>query len=373
MLTVVSFLVLLGVLIFIHEFGHFIVAKRCGVKVLNFSLGFGPKLFSKTVGETEYAISLLPLGGYVRLFGEDEKEIVSEEEKQRSFSYQPLKVRFAIVFAGPMFNFLLAVLIFAVVYIVGIPTLSATIGEVVAGSPAQSADIRSGDRITNINGVAIQSWDEIVKIMSVTDGKAMAITIARNESKSPNGSVILQKNIVPIEQSVKHVFGEETKTYKLGVTSSQNLFIKKMNPLSAVGEALNKVWEISKLTVVGIIKIFEGVISPTKSLGGPIFIAQMAGAQAKAGLLPFVLLMAVLSINLGILNLFPIPALDGGHLAFYVVEAIIGKPISPKVREVAQQIGFALLIALMVFVVFIDIDRANFGIVNDVKQWIMSK
>lgn len=360
-ISIVSVIILLGVLIFAHEVGHFLVAKYSGVGVLKFSLGFGPRLIGKKVGETEYLISLIPLGGYVKLLGESEGEELSEADAKRSFLKQPVSKRIAIVAAGPIFNFLLAIVIFTIVYMVGVPTLTNQIGGVQEGSAAIEAGIMEGDIIAAIDGKEITRWEKLAEIISKSDGRELRITIKRDDQIS---EVVLKPRLT----KTKNIFGEEIESYKVGISpSSQHTEIERMNPFMAFWTSLKQTWFISKLTVVSIIKIFEGVVSP-KTLGGPILIAQIAGAQVKEGIIPFVLFMALLSINLAILNLFPIPILDGGHLLFYLVEIVTGREVNIKWREMAQQIGFVMLIILMIFVFIMDIERLNINLFDDINK-----
>lgn len=361
-ISIISVIILLGILIFAHEFGHFLVAKYSGVGVLKFSLGFGPKLVGKKIGETEYCISWVPLGGYVKLLGESGNEELAEEDEKRSFFKQPVWKKAAIVAAGPIFNFLLAIVIFTIVYMAGVPTLTTYISGVQEGSPAFAAGIREGDVITAIDGKEIKRWEEIKEIISKSDGREFRVTITRDG----------QSIVVPLTPRLykeKNIFGEDVDSYKIGVSPSlDNTVIERMNPFSAFWTSLKQTWFISKLTVLSVVKIFEGVVSP-KTLGGPIMIAQIAGAQVKEGVVPFVLFMALLSINLAILNLLPIPILDGGHLLFFLVEAVTGREISIKWREMAQQAGLVILIALMIFVFIMDIERLNLKWFDDFNKF----
>ena len=355
--SIISLIVLLGVLIFAHEFGHFLVAKYSGVGVLKFSLGFGPRLIGKKVGETEYLISMIPLGGYVKLLGESHDEELSAEDEKRSFLKQPVSKRIAIVAAGPIFNFLLAILIFTIVYMTGMPALTTYIGGVQEGSPAFEAGIKEGDVIVAINGQEISRWEKLAEDISKSGGNEIHISLKRNEQ-------LLEVSLKPRLLKTQNIFGEEIASYKMGVSpSSQYAVTERMNPFMAFWTGIKQTWFISKLTVLSVVKIFEGVISP-KTLGGPILIAQIAGTQAREGIVPFVFFMALLSINLAILNLFPIPILDGGHLLFFFIEIITGKEINIKWRETAQQIGFVILVILMVFVFIMDIERLNLSFEN---------
>lgn len=360
MITLISFVVLLGILIFVHELGHFLAARMTGVGVLKFSLGFGPKIFGKKIGETEYVLSWIPLGGYVKLLGESGNEELSPEEEKRSFCKQSVWKKILIVLAGPGFNFLLAVVIFIFVLIYGLPSLTSEIGEVQKDSAAYEAGMQNGDKIVFINGEKVNFWDDIRAIIAESKDKQIEIVVERKgEEKSLFVKPKLSKS--------KNIFGEEVPAYLIGISPSEKTVIERRNPWDAIITSVYKTWEISKLTVISVVKIFEGVISP-KTLGGPIFIAQVAGAQVKEGLIPFILFMAILSINLGVINLFPIPVLDGGHIFFYLIEIVTRREISLKVRELSQQIGFVILLMLMLFVIFIDIERLNIKIVNDILK-----
>jgi regulator of sigma E protease len=358
--TLVSFVILLGILIFVHEFGHFLVARISGVGVVKFSLGFGPKIVGKKFGETEYVLSWIPLGGFVKLLGESENEQLSPEDEKRSFLKQPSWKRILIVLAGPLFNFLLAIVIFIIIFMYGIPNLTPDIGEVQKGSAASEAGIIASDRIIAIDGKKITVWEEIRSSINEGNGKRIQIIIERGKETR---SLLVQPKIT----KSKNIFGEEVSSYLIGISPSGKVVTERKNIWRASIAAAEKTWEISKLTVVAVVKMLEGTISP-RTLGGPIFIAQVAGAQVKEGIIPFVLFMALLSINLGVVNLFPIPVLDGGHIMFNIIELITRREISIKVKETAQQIGFALLIMLMIFVIMIDIERLNLKPVNEVLK-----
>ncbi len=360
-ISIVSVIVLLGILIFAHELGHFLMAKYAGVGVERFQLGFGPKLIGRQWGETEYRLSLIPLGGLVKLVGESDGEELSEEDEKRSFLKQrPLK-KIAIVTAGPLFNVLLAVLIFMVVFMIGIPTLANRVGSVQPGSPAAAAGLGAGDRIMVIEGKKIASWDELADAIGRDGGRPLRITVER-------GGALRDVTVQPRLMPGKNIFGEETSSYKIGVAPAPDTFVRRMNILQAFGHSLVQSWAITKLTVVSIVKILEGVVSP-RTLGGPILIAQIAGAQVKEGIIPFLLFMALLSINLAVLNILPIPVLDGGHLLFFLIEAATGKEVNIRWREAAQQVGFVLLVLLMIFVIMMDIQRLNIKAVNDFTRF----
>lgn len=349
MTTVISFIILLGILIFVHELGHFLFAKRLGVGVLKFSLGFGPKLIGKKIGETEYLISALPLGGYVKLIGEDPSEIVSQEDLQRSFQNQPLLKRTAIVAAGPVFNLLFAVVIFSVVFMIGVPVPTTKIGEVLKDSPAASAGLTQGDRIVAIDGNPVNKWDEMVGIIQKRSGIKLILTIERNGKR-------FDISIIPEKKTTKNIFGEDKEIGMIGVASGGEFIQERASPPKAILKGFERTIDISILTVVGIVKLIQRIL-PAETIGGPLLIAQLAGEQASAGMTSFILFTAIISINLGIINLLPIPILDGGHLFFFLIEAIRGRPLSIKMREIAQQIGLFIIIALMIFAFYNDIMR----------------
>jgi len=356
-INIISVIVLLGVLIFAHELGHFLMAKRAGVGVLKFSLGFGPRILGKKIGETEYLLSLIPLGGYVKLLGESPGEELTQEDQKRSFQAQTVWKRIAIVAAGPVFNVLLAIMIFTVVNMTGLPALTAEVGMTHPDSAAMESGIEAGDRITAIGGKSVTKWDEISEIVSKSDGMPLLVTLQRK-------GLPLEIKVTPKAMKTRNLFGEEVELYKIGISPTSHTVVQRRNPLSAFGEGIRQTWVISKLTVISIVKMFQGVVSP-KTMGGPILIAQIAGAQVKEGVVPFLLFMALLSINLAILNLLPIPVLDGGHLLFYGIEALTGREVNLRWREIAQQVGFALLILLMIFVFMMDIDRLNIKFIDD--------
>jgi regulator of sigma E protease len=364
LVTILSVVILLGILIFVHEFGHFLAAKLAGVGVLKFSLGFGPRLIGKKVGETEYLISLIPLGGYIKLLGESEDEILPEEDIKRSFLAQSVWKRICIVAAGPAFNFLLAVVIFTFVNMWGLPVLITKIDSVQEGSAAFNAGIKRGDVITAIDGTQVKRWSDMAKLISNCGGRTLKINIKRENQ-------VLNISVKPILSRAKNIFGEDVDSYKIGISPSSETMLERHNPFRAFLEGGKQTWVVSKLTLTSIVKILQGTVSP-KTLGGPIMIAQLASAQVREGFIPFILFMALLSINLAVLNLLPIPILDGGHILFFLIEAIAGREINIKWRERAQQVGFALLILLMAFVLIIDLERMDLEIFKSLAK-IFSK
>jgi len=446
-MTFLSAVVLLGILIFVHELGHFLFAKLMGVKVLKFSLGFGPRLIGKTVGDTEYLISAVPLGGYVKMLGQsdvpEEEEEIPEAEKHRAYNFQPVWKRFLIIFSGPLFNLFFAAFVFVLIFLSGVPALYPDVGKITENSPAARAGLMTGDRVLDINGAPVKSWDEIDSSVDEDTGRPVLFKVKR-------AGDILEISVTPEKKTGKTLFGEteevwdigisplmypvvgevmkgtpaekagikkgdriegiggtglktwqdmtsiihenpgrelrfkikrneqgmefliipEKKTIKtpegekviglIGIGPSANDFIRKFGPVRALSLGLTRTWDVSVLTVVSIVKLIQRVI-PAETIGGPIMIFQMAGQQASQGAMNFFTFMAVISINLGVLNLLPIPVLDGGHLMFLGLEAVRRKPLSEKVIMIAQRVGFAILIALMVFALYNDVLRLFTG------------
>jgi regulator of sigma E protease len=348
--TVLATLVVLGVLIFVHELGHFLVAKLLKVRVEVFSLGFPPKLVSKQVGETDYRISVVPLGGYVKLLGENPNDEVPPELISRSFLHRPLWQRAAIILAGPIFNFLFAFLaLFMVFAISGIPYVPTEVGRTIEGSPAQRAGLKAGDQIVAVNGTPVKRWEELSHQIRQHGGQTLSLTIKR-ESQDLNFKV------TPEIRESENLFGQKVQAFQIGVASPERLLTEHVGPVDALEEGMSYSLRIAALTLQSIYKLVAREI-PVDTLGGPIMIAQVAGKQAEMGFSPFIHFMAVLSVNLFLLNLLPIPVLDGGHLAFLFLEAVRGKPLDIKHREMAQAVGMMLILTLMVLVFYHDIVR----------------
>jgi regulator of sigma E protease len=373
-MTVVYAIIVLGILIFVHELGHFLLAKLMGVSVEKFSLGFGPKLIGKKIGETEYLLSAFPLGGYVKMFGEggfieggesdprpvdenaqtgDSTEPVlrelTEDEKARSFAHKPVLARIAIVMAGPVFNLIFAWMIFIVLCMTGVPTVTTKIGEALKDKPAAKAGMQKGDVITSISSKPISRWDQIAESVAASKGQPLTLSVKREGKDIPF-------TITPEPRIAKNLFGEKVNGYAIGVASAGEVITEHFNPLQAVVKGTEQTWKVIDLTFMSLVKMVQRVV-PMDSVGGPIMIAKMAGEMADAGSSSFLAFMALLSINLGVLNLLPVPVLDGGHLLFYLMKLIFRRPVPQKVREYAQQVGMVLLLGLMVLAFYNDIIR----------------
>jgi regulator of sigma E protease len=348
---VLPFIFVLGILIFFHELGHFLVAKFYGVRVLKFSLGFGPKLLGKKVGDTEYLISVFPLGGYVKMLGENvEEEPLTPEEEKVSFSHQHVLKRIAIVAAGPLFNLLLALLIFCGFFLVsGKQIMVPEIGQITEGSPAEKAGLAKGDVIVSIDNRPIESWSQIKDAIQNSAGETVEVTIRRSGQ-------LQSVSVMPEFRAVKNIFGEEIQSPIMGIVASGRFETVKLTPLRGIQEGIGRTWEIIELTCLTIVKLLQRVV-PIKTLGGPILIGQLTGQLAQESLSYLFPFMAVISINLGILNLLPVPILDGGMIIFLLIELAIGKPLSIKKREWAQKVGMFLLFMLMAVVLYNDVVR----------------
>ncbi len=357
----VPFLFVLTIVVFFHELGHFLVARWNGVKVLTFSLGFGPELvgFNDRHG-TRWKISAIPLGGYVKFFG-DESEAstpsgetmsgMTAAERAVSFHHKPVGARAAIVAAGPIANFILAIVIFASLFtFFGKPSTTARVDTVQAEGAAARAGFQSGDIITKIDGDAISSFSDMQRVVSVGAGRSMTFTIKRGDGEQT-------LTATPELKEVKDNFGNVHKLGVLGITRAANpgdATMETVNPARAIVLGVRETWFVVDRTVSYLGGIFTGR-EAADQVGGPIRIAQISGQVATIGLTALIHLAAVLSISIGLLNLFPVPLLDGGHLLFYAVEAIRGRPLSERAQEVGFRIGLGLVLMLMVFATFNDV------------------
>lgn len=349
--SVLAVVLVLGLLIFFHELGHFLVARLMRIGVPVFSLGFGPKIFSFLYKGTEYRLSAVPLGGYVKLSGENPNdELAPDARPEESFSLRPPWQRILVVAAGPVFNFFLAFLIYwGLFWFHGQQELLPVVGQVMESSPAETAGLRPGDRVLAIDGREINYWSELSETIQQSGGRALVMTVLRDQRQ-------VEITAQPRVETRQNIFGEDIQVAMLGITASGDAQSIPLGPGTAMIAGIEQTWTIVTLTVQGIIKLIERII-PVDTIGGPILIAQLVSEQASVGLTNLLALTALISINLGLLNLLPVPVLDGGHILFYTLEAIKGKPLSPRMQEMAYKIGIAFLVALMTFAVFNDIHR----------------
>lgn len=361
--TIFWFLVVLSVLVFVHEFGHYWVARRCGVKVEEFSIGFGRELFGwNDKAGTRWKFCLMPLGGYVKMYGEadasnqptsaeftDQQTSLTPEQRSESFVYKTVGQRSAIVAAGPMANFLFAIVLLAALFMTfGQPFTPPVVGSVVEGSAAQEAGLQAGDRITAIDGTEIQRFEEIQHWIGLNAGKSITLTLQR-------GTETLSVQATPRVEFIDTRVGGKAQVGRLGIGRSGSEF-QRHGPLNAVWQAVRE----SGAMITGTLQALGQMIGGSRSaseLGGPILIAQMSGASAESGIPGIVWFMAILSINLGLINLFPIPVLDGGHLVFYGIEAARGRPLGERAQRFGYRVGLAMVLTFVIFATWNDLNR----------------
>jgi regulator of sigma E protease len=357
---IIPFLFGLSVVVFFHELGHFLVARWCGVRVLTFSVGFGPEIVGRDDRHgTRWKISAIPLGGYVKFFGDDNAASVPDEaavsamteaERKESFFHQPVGRRSAIVAAGPIANFILAIVIFAGIFaIYGRQTTTARVDSVQPDSAAAAAGLKPGDIVLSIDGTTIESFSDMQRIVSANAGRTLTFNIDR-------GGAPMTLTATPALKQGKDGFGNNYCHAVLGVSRSMtanDVKTERVDPFTAVWLGARETWFIIDRTFSYIGGLFAGR-ECADQLGGPIRIAQISGQVATLGFMPVLHLAAMLSVSIGLLNLFPVPLLDGGHLLFYGIEAGRGRPLSTRAQEIGFRIGFAIVVMLMIFTVFND-------------------
>ncbi|MDO8433659.1 MAG: RIP metalloprotease RseP [Candidatus Binatus sp.] len=444
LISILAAALIFAVLVIVHEAGHFAMAKRLGVRVLRFSIGYPPKLWGTRRGETEYSIGATPFGGYVRMLGDEVGENPKSEElanylheigldvigdarahsrikptsdfdqnlrtiaerlafspsdaattigrelrpdeaglideinqrgsveesikfltehpppvllksfQKRAFPTQSLGKRILIVLAGPLSNLLFAPVLLTVVFMVGVPLLLPVVGQVKPDLPAFKAGLRTGDRIISLNGQPTDSWNDFSRRIKEGDGTPFKVEIVRTDGAASSKQTIV---VTPTKQEQKTIYGTMAATWVIGVLPRGDETRKRFGPLSAFGHGVTTSIDMAKQLVVGIASIVTGAIPVREALGGPIMIAQMAGREAHEGFSSLAMFTVMLSLELGIINLLPVPLLDGGHLLFFAFEGVLGRPLELRYREMMLQVGLFLLVALMAFVIFNDISR----------------
>ena len=356
---IVPFIVLLGILVFVHEFGHFLVARLSGVQVTDFSIGFGKQLWGFTdKHNTKWKICAIPLGGYCQFLGDadaassgssEEVKELSEEDKKKAFPFQNPWKKLAIVLGGPGFNYLFAIIVFTLMFaFLGKFSFPPVVGEVVAGGAADKAGIVKADRILSINGHEVESFSEITTEISLTTGGVAEVKLDRADE--------VMELSVPLEMMKVEANGQTTERPMLGIKSMNTMELdhERMSLPDAFVEACSETWRITEGTLRGVGQMITGKRG-SEDLGGILRIAEMSGdISRKNGMLDFIAFMALLSINLGLINLFPIPVLDGGHVVIYLVEIVSRREINAKVKENLFKAGFALILALMIFATWND-------------------
>jgi regulator of sigma E protease len=354
---IVPFLVILSVVVFVHEFGHYWVAKLCGVKIDAFSIGFGREIKGWTdKSGTRWKLCWLPLGGYVKMFGDadatssraDEKiDEFSAEEKNQTFYHKNVWQRFAIVAAGPCFNYIFAIIVFAILFMVsGQPFTPPVVNAVVENSAAAKAGLQLGDKIIAIDGKPVERFEDIKRIVSMNVGSSLAVDYVRNGQP-------MNLSVTPDVVLTKDRFGGEHRMGRLGV-ASQDVAYVELGPWESLHQSVAETWNMTAATLKAVGQMIIGVRG-TEDLGGPLRIAQMSGKVATEGFSAIIWFMAIISVNLGLINFFPIPLLDGGNLAFYIAEILRRKPLSDSAQEVGARIGVVLIFSLMVFATWNDL------------------
>ncbi|UZP68920.1 RIP metalloprotease RseP [Desulfovibrio mangrovi] len=351
MTSAIAIGLVLGGLIFFHELGHFAVARLFGIGVRAFSLGFGPALLKKQYGKTEYRVSLVPLGGYVSLAGEnDDNDLSGGFTEEESFINRPTWHRMCVIVAGPLANLILAFFIYwGLFWSSGQMHMAPEIGEVLPDAPAAAVGIHTGDSVVDIAGTPIVFWNDIADTVGKSNGKELTVTVDRQGK-------ILTFNVVPERLARKNIFGEEEESFLIGIAASGKTVSVPLSGSSAAIAGLEQTWEMIGITAQGFVKIVQRVV-PMDNVGGPIMIAQMVSKQAEHGLAAVLALAALISVNLGLLNLLPVPVLDGGHLVVLLIETVIRRPVPPRVMDIASRIGIMLLITLMIWATFNDVRR----------------
>ncbi len=359
---ILAFLFVLSGVVFVHELGHFWVARRAGVKVLAFSIGFGRELFGfNDKHGTRWKFCLVPLGGYVRMLGDaDETSAKADgtgltaDDLKHAYHTQPVLPRIAIAAAGPVANFIFAILVYAAVFMTaGQPTTAPIVGQVAPESAAAVAGLQPGDRFLAVDGNEIDRFEQLPALTQNGIDRPLELLIERNGRE-------LTLEVQPKIVEIKDRFGNVEKIMRMGVYSTGETVLVRQGPVTAAWSAVKMTGGIVRDTYSAISQMVRGVRS-TDELGGPIRIAEVSAEAAKAGILPLIIMMAFLSVNLGLINLLPIPMLDGGHLLFYFIELVRGKPLPEKVQDIGFRIGLALVATLMIFATWNDISRHIFG------------
>jgi regulator of sigma E protease len=354
--NILVFLVVLTILVFVHELGHYLCARRNGVRVQMFSIGFGAEIFGWTDrAGTRWKLSMIPLGGYVKMFGDadassmpsDTVEEMTEAERAVSFFHKRLMQRIEIVAAGPVANFLFAIVVFAGLFMtVGQPFTPPDIGEVSKGSAAERSGIQPHDVILSLDGQTVERFEDIQKVVFLNAGVPISIAVRR-------GDAVLTLTATPDIVEEKDILGNVHRIGRLGILRAGTSYVRQ-DPLSAVWRAGSETWNVAAGTLTAVGQMIAGTRT-TDELGGPIGIAQISGVVARTGVVNLLAFMAMLSVNLGLINLFPIPILDGGHLLFYAAEAVRGRPLGQRAQEYGFRVGLALVLTLMIFATWNDL------------------
>lgn len=353
MLSLLIFLVILGILIIVHEFGHFIAAKSCGVRVERFAIGFGP-LIAKIKGkETDFLIRLFPLGGYVKLAGDANSECKGASDE---FLSKPAGKKIKIVFAGPFFNYIMAFVLFWLIAVIGFPYPAAVIGKVLDDYPAKTAGVLAGDRVVKVNDVAVDNWYDMAAIIYKSKDK-VALTVERNSS-------IVNIDVLLKQKEMTDEFGKKHGVSIIGVSPSEEIKIVKYGLFNGFIKGAQALFNYTFVTLKGFIFIIFGIIPAKDALTGPLGIYYITDQAAKLGIVALLHLMAILNVSLAIVNLFPLPLMDGGHIVIFLIEKMRRKRISEKAENVIARIGYAFIGLLFVAILYSDISRYGSKLFN---------
>lgn len=346
-MSVIIFFVILGIMVTVHEFGHFIAARMSGVRVEIFSIGFGKPIYKKVLSSCEFRICLIPLGGYVKLFGDEPSDTTGAADE---FLSKSKRARAFIIALGPIFNYILAWLLFCAVFFIGMEVPSSRLGSVLEGQPAAEVGLQEGDLITVINNEKIDTWQDIVAAIHDSKGQTIRLTAQRSDGSH-------EFIISPEKLEREDAFGKKIVVSFIGVAPSDELVDVKYSFFESIFEGTKALFTLTFMTVKGLWFMITGILPFKESVTGPLGIYFITKQAASIGIGALMHLMAVISMSLGIFNLLPLPVLDGGHLFFIAIEAIRRKPLSDKVQDRITQVGFVLIMALMVFVMANDLQK----------------
>lgn len=346
-MSLVIFVIVLSVLIIVHEFGHFLTARSLGVKVERFSVGFGPKLWSKVHRGTEFMVCAVPLGGYVKMAGDERSQAqgLPEEYYSKSPGHRSL-----IVLMGPIVNYVLAYLCLCLVFMLGYPTLSNKVGEVLEGYPAAVAGLQAGDRIVEIDSQKMDNWEDVKNYIARSPGSPLNVTVEREGSR-------LIRTVTPQMDVLENIFGQQEKVPVVGIKPEEKIVTSQYGPGESIAKGGEKLWEITSLTYKALYRIITGAMSAKDAVTGPIGIFYIVREAATMGFSHLLYIVGIISASLAIFNLLPFPILDGGHVVLLAVEKIRGRSLPEKVEENIARIGVSLLVCLALFVFYWDLVR----------------
>lgn len=350
LINLIVFAAILSILIVIHELGHFLVAKRLGIRVEKFALGFGPKLFSRKVGETEYLVCAILFGGFIKMAGDSAQEASGARDE---FLSRSPGERAGIVFAGPMFNYILAFFSLWCVFYFGYPRLTNTIGELVAGMPAQKAGLQVGDKVVTVDGEPVPYWDDLIKRIHKAKGEALRLSVQRGDKR-------LELEMTPEAKEVETLWGRKVEVGLIGIKPSEDIVLVRYGFFEALGRGTASLLKMTGQTFVAIFYIITGTLSFKESVTGPLGIFSMTSIAVKIGFSAVVHVIGILSMSLAIFNVLPLPVLDGGHIFLAGIEKLRGRRLAQRTEEIINNIGLSFLIILAVFISFNDLIRNGY-------------